>query len=343
MEKVGEEELRQAAGVLLGSALRVVAGERFVVVGDLESVPLVTALEATARALSAEVSTLRLDLLKSTSTNHSGERPHKVLPDAVRRAMLSAQASAFVANAPHAETSMRDQLAHIVSACKVRHAHMAGVSALAFSRGLRADHGRIADASRALLPRLENAKEIVAESAEGTQLVIKGSACKRWVARAGRVSAGQSVSFPTGSIIASPEQLSGTFAATASLGEYFGAKAGRLTSPVTFEIVDGRVIQVDAAPGNDELVRDIETMLRVAAGSDRVGLVVLGLNAGIGEPTGDASVDQHRPGLHLVFGDPQGRMTGATWSARTTFAACQAGGTVRIDGVELGTDGTLSA
>lgn len=342
MEKVGEDELRRAAGVLLQSALRVVAGERFVVVGDLESAPLVAALEAAARDASVEVSSLRLDLLRSTSTNHSGERPHKVLPDAVRRAMLSAQASAFVANAPHAESSMREQLAHIVSACKVRHAHMAGVSALAFSRGLRADHGRIADTSRVLLPRLENAKEIVAESDAGTKLAIKGATFKRWVVRAGRVTSGQSMTFPTGSLIASPEQLSGTFAATASLGEYFGAKAGRLGGAVTFEIVDGRIIQVDAPPGSDDLVRDIETMIHVAPGSDRVGLVVLGLNDGIGDATGDASVDQHRPGLHLVFGDPLGRTTGASWTARTSFAACQAGGTVLIDGVAIATDGTLS-
>lgn len=342
MENVGEDDLRRAADVLLGSALRVAAGERFVVVGDLESMALVTAIEAKARDASTEVSTLSLDLLKSTSTNHSGDRPHKVLPDGVRRAMLSAQASAFVASAPHAESSMREQLAHIVSACKVRHAHMPGISALAFARGLRADHGQIADTSRTLLPRLENAKEIVAESADGTKLTLKGSAFKRWVARAGRVAAGQSVTFPTGSIIASPDQLSGTFAATASLGEYFGAKAGRLAGPVTFEIVDGRVIQVDAPAGCDELVRDIETMLHVAPGSDRVGLVVLGLNGGIGAPTGDAGVDQHRPGLHLVFGDPLGRVTGAGWTARTTFAACQAGGTVRVDGVAIATDGTLS-
>src|SRR5882724_7255732 len=109
MRQIGEEELRRAADILVRTCLRLVHGERFVVVGDAESQPMLAALEAAGRDAGAEVTSLRLDQLRSQSTNHSGERPHKVLPDGVRRAMLSAQASAFVASAPHAETSMRDQ------------------------------------------------------------------------------------------------------------------------------------------------------------------------------------------------------------------------------------------
>src|SRR6185295_17389263 len=132
MRQIGEEDLARAATILVKTALRVAASERFVAVGDAESQPMLAALENAARELGAEAAALRIDLLRSYSTNHTGERPHKVLPDAVRRAMLSAQASAFVASAPHTESSMREQLLHVVGACRIRHAHMPAISPLAF-------------------------------------------------------------------------------------------------------------------------------------------------------------------------------------------------------------------
>ncbi len=340
MIQIGEEELLRAANVLVQTGLALAPGERFVVVGDAESQPMLAALEAAGRTAGAEVSALRLDQLRSTSTNHSGERPHKVLPDAVRRAMLSAQASAFVASAPHAEQSMREQLLHVAAACKGRHAHMPGISPLAFATGLAADFGKLRECGRALERTLELAREITAESAAGTRLVIKLSPSRRWIARLGRVRPGESVTLPTGSILTCPETISGTFAATASVGEYFGAREGLLPEPVLFELVDGRVMNVQA-PGCPHLVRDIENMLHVAPNSDRVGLVVIGVNPGIGKPTGNVAVDLHRPGLHLIFGDPMGKHTGANWSARTSFAACQGLGLVRVDGVLIAQDGTL--
>ena len=332
MTDQGADELARAARVLV-QALRVTAGERFVVVGDLETLPLLAALEQAGRAAGAEVASLRIDQLRSHSTNHSGERPHKVLPDAVRRAMLSAQASVFVASAPRAESSMRDQLLHIVGAVSVRHAHLPGITHAAFAAGLAVDYGAIAERGEALLRRLEATREITSTSADGTNLVVHPGA-RRWVPRFGRVEPGESVIFPCGSLIVAPEHVKGTFAATASLGEFFGARERLLREPILFDIEDGAVRRVRCA-SSPELVRDIEAMLAVASNSDRVGLVVLGLNPGSSHPIGTVAVDQHRPGLHLVFGDPVTKLTGAGWTARTSFAACQASCAVLLDGIPL--------
>lgn len=341
MRQIGEDDLKRAADVLLRTGLRVVQGERFVAVGDAESQPMLAALEAAARSIGAEVSALRLDQLRSYSTNHTGERPHKVLPDGVRRAMLSAQCSAFVASAPHTESSMREQLLHVAAACKGRHANMAGISPLAFATALNEDFTRLQERGRALLRKLEAANEITCESAAGTKLAIQVEASRRWIARLGAVEPGESVTLPAGSLATCPVKISGTFVADASVGEYFGAREGLLTEPVVFEIVDGRVMNV-LAPGSPNLVHDIEEMLHVAPNSDHVGLVVLGVNEGIGEATGDVNVDQHRPGLHLVIGDPMPRHTGATWSARTAFAICQARATVHVDGAVIADGGALT-
>lgn len=331
MRQIAEEDLALAAMVLVKTALRVTAGERFVAVGDLESQPMLAALENAARELGAESVSLRIDLLRSYSTNHSGERPHKVLPDAVRRAMLSAQASAFVASSPHSESSMRDQLLHVVGACRIRHAHMPGITPVAFAMGLVTDHGTIAESARALERKLEVAREIAVESPAGTKLVVRTGKGHRWVGRTGIIGPGEHAPFPTGSVIATPEEVDGTFVATASLGEFFGIREGLLRDPVRFTIVGARVTGVSCAK-NPQLVKDIETMLQVAANSDRVGLVIIGLNRGILEPVGDVCVDRHRPGMHLVIGDPMTKLTTAGWSARTSFAACQAKSSVLVDG-----------
>ncbi|GAH31432.1 unnamed protein product, partial [marine sediment metagenome] len=54
MRQIGEEGLRRAADVLVGTGLHLVRGERFVVVGDAESQPMLAALEAAGRAVKGE-------------------------------------------------------------------------------------------------------------------------------------------------------------------------------------------------------------------------------------------------------------------------------------------------
>lgn len=338
MRPVTDDELQHAANMLVRSCLKLTSGERLALVGDAESGVLVSAIENASRDTGADVTVLRLDQLRSYSTNHTGERPHKVLPDGVRRAMLSAQASVFVATAPHSESSMREQLLHIVGACKVRHVHMPGITPRAFASGIATDFEKLTAIGRSIAERLEGAREITSESADGTKLVVRGG--RRWVSRLGTVAPGASVTLPTGSIFTSPESVSGKFVAT-SVGEFFGAREGLLEDPVVFDIVEGVVMNV-TAPSCPHLVRDIENMLHVAPNSDHVGLVVIGVNEAIGGSTGDVSVDQHRPGMHLVFGDPQAKLTGASWSARTTFAACQSKGSVRIDGALVADEGRLT-
>jgi leucyl aminopeptidase (aminopeptidase T) len=339
MTEIDGEELARAADVLV-SALRVAPGERFAIVGDAATTDILRFLEHAGRAARAEVATLKLDELKSYATNHSGDRPHKVLPDAVRRAMLSAQASVFVASAPRAESSMREQLQHIVGACRIRHAHLPGITAAAFAAGLQVDSAQLVESARKLLHRLDLAGEITCTSAAGTKLVVHPGA-RRWVPRVGHVEPGESVIFPTGSLIVAPENVRGCFAATASLGEFFGARERLLRTPILFDIEEGVVKRVRSDGAAPELVRDIEAMLAVAPNSERVGLVVLGLNPSLKGAIGSVIVDQHRPGLHLVFGDPQSKLTGAGWSARTSFAACQDASSVYVDGTLAAEAGRL--
>jgi leucyl aminopeptidase (aminopeptidase T) len=333
MPDVTAAELAHASEVLLHSALRLRAGERFTIVSDGESSAIGDALARSAEQMRAQVTHARLDLLKSVSTGHSGDRPHKVLPDLIRRSMLAAQASVFVASSPHQELSMREQLLHIVGACGVRHAHMPGITPRAFAAGMRLDYDRVSAWGRALFRRLEFAHHVHAWSPAGTDLHLAFGPESRWVPRLGTLAPGKWVNFPAGAIYASPQSAEGVIVVNASLGEFFGTREGLLLhKPVVLTIEGGRVVKVES-PLSAELKSDIEQTLSFAPNSDRVGLVAIGVNEGIEVPTGEAVVDQNLPGLHLFIGDPAGRATGVRWSARTSFAACQAASSVTIDGM----------
>jgi leucyl aminopeptidase (aminopeptidase T) len=236
---------------------------------------------------------------------------------------------------------MREQLLHIVAACGVRHAHLPGITPSAFAAGLRLDYEKVAAWGRMLFRRLEFARNVHTTSELGTDLALTFGPDPRWVPRLGMLAPGKWANFPAGAIYASPSSADGVLVVNASLGEYFGAREGLLRhKPVVLTLEAGRVVKVEA-PLSPELETEVRQMLSFAPNSDRVGLVAIGVNEGIDAATGEAVVDQNLPGLHLFIGDPSGRATGVKWSARTSFAACQAGSSVTIEGMPAIDQGRL--
>jgi leucyl aminopeptidase (aminopeptidase T) len=332
MAAVSASDVTHAAKMLVTTALHLRETDCFVVIADETSVDLGKAIAAAGEKLGAAVTLARLDEMRSVSTNHTGDRPHKVLPDGVRRAMLAAQASVYIASAPQKELTMRDQLVHIVGACRVRHAHMAGIAAHAFAAGLKVDYARLESDGRAMERRLELARAIAVESPAGTDLRLSFDAKNHWTPHLGIIVPGACCSLPAGALYAPPSSVDGVFVANASLGEFFGARQGLLThTPVKLTIEGGRVAKVEA-PSLPDVAREMTDMLRFAPNSDRVSLAAIGVNVGIESATGTATVDQNLPGLHLVIGDPAGRIGNPLFAARTSFLACGAGARVTIDG-----------
>jgi leucyl aminopeptidase (aminopeptidase T) len=183
-----------------------------------------------------------------------------------------------------------------------------------------------------MLGALKDARRLDVTSDAGTKLRVQLGGGGRWIARLGEIIPGKSVVFPAGALFAFAEHVEGSFVATASVGEFFGAREGVLrASPVRLTIAGGRVTKVDVG-GRVELGGNIEAVLRFAENSDRVGLVAIGVNEGLACATGDASVDQNLVGVHLFVGDPAARATGASWSARTSFAVCQEAATLHAGG-----------
>jgi leucyl aminopeptidase (aminopeptidase T) len=227
---------------------------------------------------------------------------------------------------------MREQLLHIVGACRGRHAHMPGVHARAFAAGMKVDYGRLESWGRALERHLDLARVLEAQSAAGTKLRLTFAKERRWTPHLGVIRPGTFSNLPAGALFAVPESVEGVFVANASIGEFFGAREGLLLDkPVTLFIEGGRVVKVES-PHVPQVAVEISSILRVGPNADRIAVAAVGVNVGLEAATGLAAVDQNLPGLHLVVGDAAGRLQNAPWTARTSFAACSAGTRVTIDG-----------
>ncbi len=335
-----EDDLARSASVVVGSALRLQPAEKVVVFADARSLDVAHAIAAAARVVGATPLVADLDAL--------GARPHKLVPEAWTFALGLAQASVFVASAPRDELSMRQHLLHLVAAHRLRHAHMPGITRHAFVAGIRAGHPRVVERGLRLARRLASVRTLRCESKAGTRLRLAfepepPAEAIKWFAQLGVLEPGRWGNLPAGALYASPSSVDGVLVADASVGEWFGRREGvLLQKPVRLRIEAGRVVEVDA-PRAPELRRDLESILTVSPNSARVGLVAIGVNDALRAPAGDPLVDQNLPGLHLSIGDPAARVTGARWSAPTSFAACQASSTVIADDQVVIVDGSAPA
>jgi leucyl aminopeptidase (aminopeptidase T) len=331
MPEIPAAALLHAAKILLAAPVRgasstarfVEQGSELAILTDEPASRIGKALQLAAQQAEAKATLIVLE--------RPPERPLRALPPEARMALASAESVVFAASAPNAERSMRETLAAVVKARGMRYARLPDITEAAFARGLQLDYRAVGEAGKAVARRVEGAQVLEVTSPAGTSLRI-GVTPGAWVGRLGEIVPGTTVGFPAGALFTSPESIEGTFVADASLGEFFGIREGLLiAAPVRFEIKAGRVTAF-YAPHSQALEADVRALLGFAENSNRIGLVVLGVNAGIDGPTGDSSVDQHLPGLHLGLGDPGGKSTAVAWKARTAFAACQVASRVIVDG-----------
>jgi leucyl aminopeptidase (aminopeptidase T) len=149
-------EFESAAGVVVRSSLALSKDDKLVVLSDARSAAIAGALARAAGKVGAIALVVDLDEL--------GPRPHKALSDYLVSELSTAQASVFVAQASHRELGMRQHLLHLVGRYRLRHAHMPGISPMAFARGMRAGGQRIARYGKRLLEKLETSRYLEVHS-----------------------------------------------------------------------------------------------------------------------------------------------------------------------------------
>ena len=319
-------DLSQAARRVVEGSLGVVAGDRVVIVVDTARAAIGAAFTEAAIAIGGEAELVQLEQL--------GKRPLRNVPASLKALLGRAQASVLLVGFEEGEWSMRAEFAGLVTELRLRHAHMVGLGRKAMLTGFSVDPQRVLDATRAVRTRLRPDSVLRLRTAVGSDLVVKLDPRNRWQERVGIIRPGRWENLPSGELFTCPADVNGVFVADASIGSPVGAAAGVLArNPIRLEIKGGVCRSVSC---NDRILAGgVESALHSERNAERVGMVILGTNVGIRDPTGEVICDQNMPGLHLGFGATFPDQTGATWDAPTQMAVTATAGDVDLDGGPL--------
>ena len=136
--------------------------------------------------------------------------------------------------------------------------------------------------------------------------------------------------------ITSPATLDGTIIADV-LGDYFDTKYGILDQPVTFEVRDGLVERVLCK--NKDIEEDVWAYLNSSENGRRAGEFAIGTNTALTALMGSMLQDEKMPGVHVAFGSPYPRQTGADWTSKVHVDVIPTRCTIKVDGEVIMVDG----
>ena len=261
-------------------------------------------------------------------------RPLTDFPAEIARDMESSNVSIFAAQVQPGELKSRMQMTDIVNRRKMRHAHMVNINKQIMMEGMRADYAKVDRISTRVLDIVQNAKEIVAKTAAGTDITAKLNPDYRWLKTSGLISCEKWGNLPGGEVFTTPGEVNGTFVIDGVVGDYLCAKFGDLRrQPLTINIRNSRL--TDARSDNKELERDFWNYTHTDENSDRVGEFAIGTNIGVRQVIGHILQDEKFPGIHIAFGNPYGEHTGAPWYSSTHIDVVGTNFDIWVDGAQI--------
>jgi leucyl aminopeptidase (aminopeptidase T) len=327
-------DLAEGARNAVETCLGVGPGDRFVLVGDETTSEIDDALEAAALATGAAI--LRLEL------ERYGERPLPALSDPIVSELraFGPTVSAIAIGVVGGELPFTRALRlFLVDDLGCRHAQMAGITRQMMEEGMAADYVEVAKLAARLHEICRPASEITVTGDMGTDLVASFTPAHRWIGgNAIYREPGQWGNLPAGEVATSPLTIDGVIA-TRVIGEQFG-RYGMLDEPARFTIEGGEVVGVDA-PSPAGLQEELLAYLDGAPCSRRVGEFAIGCNTALEHLIGELLQDEKFPGVHIAFGDPYTRETGADWSCPTHVDVVASGCTITVDGRRIMEDGVF--
>lgn len=243
-------------------------------------------------------------------------RPLDGLPGIIAEDMERSGVSIFACQVQTNELKSRMEMTDIVNRRRMRHAHMVNITAQIMCEGMRADYHEIDRISTKVIDIVRKAREIVARTPAGTDIKADLDPGLKWVKTSGLISPDKWGNLPGGEVFTTPGEVNGTFVIDGVVGDWLCDRYGNLKdSPLTVRIVGNRL--VDAWSDNKALRDDFWIYTHTDENSDRVGEFAIGTNIGLASVIGHILQDEKFPGVHIAFGNPYGRHTGATWWSST--------------------------
>lgn len=330
-----DDEIRRGAANAVQVCMGVEPADRVIVVTDRARATIGNALADEAGAVATAVKTLVLEDFT--------QRPAKGYPSEMQREIddLKPTVSFFAATALPGELAFRQPyMDHVIYRLKTRHGHMVGIDERLMAEGMQADYREIARVTAAVTDAVRGARHIHVTSPSGTDLSAEfNPSIRRWNACPGIYhEQGMWGNLPEGETFTSPMSVEGIVGAEV-LGDHFSARYGVLDAPAMFHIEAGRVRKVETQSGT--LTAELEEYLARDPEGKRVGEYAIGTNVALTRLSGNLLQDEKLPGVHIAFGYPYPKETGADWTASTHIDVVATRSTISVDGQLLMREGSF--
>lgn len=323
LELVHDPEFEEGARNAVEVCLRVVPGDRMVLITDRVASPIGSALAGMAVKAGADLRAFVLEDL--------APRPLTVLPEPVAAALEEADVSVYAAAAQPGELQARIEMTSIVNRRGIRHGHMVNITPRIMREGMRADFRKVDALCRWLLPRVRATNVLTARTPAGTELRATFDPEIRWIKTSGIISREKWGNLPGGEVFTAPARVDGTYVVDGVLGDWMASRFGDMGgTPLRVDIEDSRIVHVEC--GFREIVEEFLRYTSKDENSDRVGELALGTNVWVKDVIGQILQDEKIPGLHIAFGHPYSEHTGARWRSSSHIDVVGRHFTVELDG-----------
>lgn len=299
--------------------------DRVFILTDFERVSIAQRVAAAALARHADVSIHFLE--------HYGERPLKSFSDVLRNDLVQSRPTVtfYIATAKPGEISFRiPLLPFLAKELRVRHGHMIGIDEQLMAEGMCANYDEVFELTNRVYERVRHAQTIHVTSEKGSNVTARFHQDWKWVPCHGRYhEQGEWGNLPEGEVYTAPARVDGTLVCD-ELGDYFSEKYGVLKHPLTLKIKDGFVTEVSSE--DKALAQEVRDYLFSVPNGNRAGEFAIGTLTSLDHLTGNLLQDEKIPGLHVAFGNPYPRFTGADWDATIHVDVIPTNCTIEVDG-----------
>lgn len=303
-----DPELIPGARNAIRTCLCVEPREQVVVITDEATRSIAASLADQVREVGAPVEVHVLE--------HHGERPMHAMPAPILEALERCDVSIYAAQPLTDELRTRIQMCEVVDRRRLRHAHMVSISERIMREGMRADFHEVDAIGSRVVERARRARTIRAKSRAGTDLEASFDPALKWLKTSGLISPDKWGNLPGGEVLTCPARLDGVYVVDGVVGDYLCARYGDLReTPLTVTIENSRL--VDVRGDRPELVADVLAYTAAHENSNRVGEFAIGTNVAVKDIIGNILQDEKIPSVHVAFGHPYTRHTGADWSCPT--------------------------
>jgi leucyl aminopeptidase (aminopeptidase T) len=311
------------------ACLNVHRGDRVIVIETRTRQDIAEAIVEEVLAVGADVSRV---VMEDVVTRPAREFP-RTLAENIRK--YRPTASYYVGEGLPGELAFRHPMLKLLAdELRCRHGHMMGIERRVMLQGMAADYEQIYRVTRKVYEVARQAEKIQVTTALGTELTATFRKDWKWIPCDGRYwEQGQWGNLPEGETFTTPFRVDGLLVGE-EMGDHFDHKYGLFETPVRLRVRDSRVVGVEM-DGQPEILAEIESYFAQHPESNRAGEFAIGTNIGLTQVIGNFLQDEKFPGVHVAFGDPYGRETGADWEAPSHVDVLASHADVVVDGRKI--------